>query len=142
MRILVLQEIEGNRERIHLALDPLGFEIISFNSQPRALEYLVSNQVDMIISAVHLQSGNVFDFLKWVKGDSLNNTAKFVFFCAEPTELAKYVWPAVQTAALTLGADRYIAMESFNEHELRQSLADVIAKHNRKREHDRDGKDL
>jgi CheY-like chemotaxis protein len=142
VRILVLQEIEGNRERLHSALNPLGFEIISFDSQPLAIEYLNSNQVDMIVSAVHLQSGNVFDFLKWVRGDSLNGTAKFVFFCAEPSELAKHVWPAVQTAALSLGADQYIAMDSFNEHELRQSLQDVIAKHNRNRKHDHDGQDV
>lgn len=128
VRILVLQEIEGNADKIKDCLQSPSNQITVFHSQPEAMQFLNSSQVDLIITAVHLQSGNVFDFLKWVKGDPINRDAKFVFFCAEPTEVARYVWPAVQTAAITLGADKYIAMECFDENKLRSELEEVLAR--------------
>lgn len=126
MRVLVLQEIEKNAERVKEALTRTDTEIVCFQSQPAAMEYLNGNKVDLIVTAVHLQSGNVFDFLKWVKGDPLNKHSAFVFFCAEPTEVARYVWPAVQTAATVLGADKYITMDHFDRDSLRNQLLEVV----------------
>ncbi len=125
MRVLVLQEIEANAERIKLSLKDCQSEIVCFSSQPEAMKYLIHTSVDLIISAVHLQSGNVFDFLKWVKADPVNQHAAFIFFCAEPNQVAKYVWPAVQTAAHVLGAERFIAMDAFDETVLREHLLDA-----------------
>jgi CheY-like chemotaxis protein len=91
-----------------------------------AMHFLEQNRADLIISAVHLLEGNVFDFLRWTKSDANLRGIPFVFFCAEPTELSRYVSNAVKHAAQILGASRYIAMETFDASEFHAVIADVL----------------
>lgn len=123
-KILVLQEIKNNSIRLHEALPE--HEIIDFNRATEAMNYLRAAPVDMIISAVHLDESNVFDFLQWVKGDPNHRDIPFVFFCAEPTEVARYVSSAIISAARVLGATKYITMQKFDREILRQQVNSIL----------------
>jgi CheY-like chemotaxis protein len=123
-RIVVIHEIARNHKRVRESLPE--HEILAFKQLPSATRFLEKNSADLIISAVHLTEGNVFDFLHWVKADSRLCSIPFVFFCAEPTELAKYVSGAVKSAAQILGASRYMAMDIFDEAAFRATIQEVL----------------
>lgn len=134
-KILVLQEIKKNSVRLHEALPE--HKIIDFEKACDAMNYLRSQSVDMIISAVHLEASNVFDFLQWVKGDPAHRDLPFVFFCAEPTEVAKYVSGAITSAARVLGATKYIAQEEFDHTALTQEVNSILGQYLERTTHDR-----
>lgn len=126
-RIVVLQEIQANMKRVRRSLEPIGHQVIGFSSQPVAVAYLKDEKVDLIISAVHLDEGNVFDFLKWSRSHPTNQTTPFVFFCAEPTEFGKHVFGAVKTAGELLGVSKYILMDTFDTIQFRCEIAKLLA---------------
>lgn len=134
-KILVLQEIKKNSVRLHEALPE--HQIVDFEKACDAMQYLRSQSADMIISAVHLEESNVFDFLQWVKGDPAHRDLPFVFFCAEPTEVAKYVSGAITTAARVLGATKYIAQEQFDQAALKQEVNSILRQYLEGTIHDR-----
>jgi CheY-like chemotaxis protein len=123
-RIVVIHEISANHKRVHDSLPE--HEVLSFRKIPDAMRFMEENDVDLIISAVHLIEGNVFDLLHWVKANRRLRRIPFVYFCAEPTELAKYVSGAIRSAAQILGATRYVAMEEFDQQNFRNIIQEVL----------------
>jgi response regulator RpfG family c-di-GMP phosphodiesterase len=123
-RIVVVHEIAANHERVLRSLPE--HEILPFGQIDQAMHFLEQNRADLIISAVHLLEGNVFDFLRWTKSDANLRGIPFVFFCAEPTELSRYVSNAVKHAAQILGASRYIAMDTFDAAEFHAVITEVL----------------
>lgn len=126
-RIVVLQEIQANMKRVRRSLEPVGHVVIGFSSQPVAVSFLKNEKVDLIISAVHLDEGNVFDFLKWSRSYPTNQSTPFVFFCAEPNQYGKHVFGAVKSAGELLGVSKYILMETFDTIQFRCEIAKLLA---------------
>ena len=115
-KVLVTMEHEKERNQIAVCLERVGHEVTKVDTFHNAMEILRSKDFDLIVSDVHLQNGgSVFDFLRWVKGDPHMHATPFVCFSAEPPEVGKYLADGVRTAARSLGAARYISMESFDE---------------------------
>lgn len=125
-KIVVLQEISSNMKRVQTSLEPVGHTVVGFSSQAEAIDYLRKERVDLIISAVHLINGNVFDFLKWSKSYPTNQATPFIFFCAEPTEFAKHVSGGVKCAGELLGASKYIMMDKFDVIQFRSEIARLL----------------
>jgi CheY-like chemotaxis protein len=114
-KILVTMEHEDQRKLIGNCLEGVGHKVTGVDTFHNAMEILRSADFDLIISDVHLQNGgSVFDFLRWVKGDPYLRGTPFVCFSGEPPEVGKYLADGVRTAARSLGAARYIAMEKFD----------------------------
>lgn len=113
--------------RVRRSLEPIGHVVIGFSSQPVAVAFLKNEKVDLIISAVHLDEGNVFDFLKWARSYPTNQTTPFIFFCAEPTQFGKHVFGAVKSAGELLGVSKYILMETFDTIQFRCEVAKLLA---------------
>lgn len=114
--VLVTMEHEKERNQIAACLERVGHEVTKVDTFHNAMEILRSKDFDLIVSDVHLQNGgSVFDFLRWVKGDPHMHATPFVCFSAEPPEVGKYLADGVRTAARSLGAARYISMETFDE---------------------------
>ena len=114
-KILITMEHEKQRLQIGDCLEAVGHKVTKVDTFHNAMDVLRSADFDLIISDVHLQNGgSVFDFLRWVKGDPHMKATTFVCFSAEPPEVGKYLADGVRTAARSLGAARYIAMEQFD----------------------------
>lgn len=114
-RILITMEHEVQRLEIGNCLESVGHTVTKVDTFHNAMEILRKSDFDLIVSDVHLQNGgSVFDFLRWVKGDPHMCATPFVCFSAEPPEVGKYLADGVRTAARSLGAARYIGMETFD----------------------------
>jgi CheY-like chemotaxis protein len=113
--ILVTMEHADQRNSIGDCLEHVGHKVTKVDTFHNAMEILRTADFHLIISDVHLQNGgSVFDFLRWVKGDPHMRDTPFVCFSAEPPAVGKYLADGVRTAARSLGASRYISMETFD----------------------------
>jgi CheY-like chemotaxis protein len=122
-RILVTMEHPEEMKLITDTLEHVGHCVTKSATFHAAMEILRSADFDMIVCDVHLQNGgNVFDFLRWTKGDPHMKAIPFVCFSAEPPEISKYLSDGVRTAARALGAASYVTMEHFDAHAFRQEI--------------------
>lgn len=124
--ILMVQEIEANVEEIEIALAPLGHELLLAWSVPEAILLVAEHQIDMVICAVHLETGSVFDLLKHIKSSTILRPIKFVFFCQDPDEIALFVNNSVKATAMILGADKYMVAIHLDPEELRTEIESLL----------------
>jgi CheY-like chemotaxis protein len=125
-KILLLQEIEYDQDCVKRALNPDRYELVSTRSYREAIKEIENATFDVIVSAVHLKSGNVFELLQYAKSSQSNKSSPFVFFCAEPSEFARCVSPAIRTAGKVLGADEYITMDPFDENKFKSAIDKLL----------------
>ena len=88
-RILTLEEDPVRVAELRQALDTPGHKLFSFSSTAKALDFLSSSQVDLILCDVHLETSSAFDFLKDVKKINRASGSPFLFYCIEPSQLTK-----------------------------------------------------
>ncbi len=122
-RILTLEDIE-NIDRLKEACKNAGHEVVPVLTIRQAMEFLeLKDHVDVIISATHLQSESVFDFLRRIKAvDSMHRNVPFVMLCLEPGGLARMTSDVVASVAEIMGADHYILMPKFDADELLKQI--------------------
>jgi PleD family two-component response regulator len=125
-RILVLQEMRENVENLRESLEPSGHELVVVNTINAAMHQLKEEQFDMIICAVFLENESVFDFLKICKHDLMYRSIPFVFYCCKTSQFARSVRDGLQIAARTLGAERYVIMESFDAYSLKSQVEECL----------------
>lgn len=125
--ILIMQEIVKNVIDIELSLAPSQHELILSWNVNDALAVLRQRNIDMVICAVHLQSGCVFDLLRFVKVDPVRRQTKFVFFCQDPGEIARFVNSSVKATAMILGADKYIVTTKFDADRFRAEIDSLFS---------------
>ncbi|MBU6452935.1 MAG: response regulator [Cyanobacteria bacterium REEB67] len=113
--ILVTMEHDAERNAIAACMENVGYTVVRVDTFHKAMDCLRKCDFDLLVTDVHLQNGgSVFDFLRWVKGDPHMRGVPFVCFSAEPPLAGNYLSDGVRTAARSLGAARYIAMEKFD----------------------------
>lgn len=124
-RIVILQEIAENAQKIASSLS--DHELLLFDGDAKAKSFLEANPADLIISAVHLSSCDVFEFLRWTKANTSTQNTPFILFCSEPSQIARYVSSDVRLAARALGARGYITMNSFEPTAFRAYIHGVLS---------------
>ncbi len=114
-KILVLEN-EINLGELRQALEPRGHQIVAAESIHDAMELLARGDIEMVVCAVHLVFESVFDFLKQVRSnpDKSRSQLPFVFYCAQPGLIAKFLSETNATASVLLGANKYILMDKFD----------------------------
>jgi len=94
----------------------------------RAQALLCVQNVDLIISDVHLENGgSVFDFLRVVKWSERTAAIPFVLFSLKPTSVAKYLADGTRITARILGAVKYIEMDIFDSARFQQEINGLLA---------------
>jgi CheY-like chemotaxis protein len=126
-RILTLEN-EENIEKLKNACKAAGHEVVPMLTIKHAMAFLeTKDHVDCIVAAAHLQNESVFEFLRRVRsaGSHLKDSP-FVVLCADPGLLARVTSPAVETAAKSMGADKYVLMSEFDAHRLIEEITPLL----------------
>lgn len=111
-RILVLCEPneEGQSQIVSLLTD-LNKRLFLAQRADQALEILWHEEIHLIVSAVHLEESDAYDFLTTVKGDMRLHEIPFVFICLPGTQVARHINHTLELAANALGATKYLSTE-------------------------------
>lgn len=113
-KILALEESELHQAELRLALESPGHQLHSTESLYGAMDYLKTYKVDIIISDVHLENVSAFEFLRGVKAYQPAANIPFLFYCIEPSPLAKSFFETIKVSAQKLGATDVVYLEHFD----------------------------
>jgi len=128
-QILGLIELPENAEAISKSLAQSGHKIVVTTTFTQAKVVLARSRVDLIISEVHLQNGgSVFDFLMWIRRDPATNKTPFVLFSSQRSDTARYLEDGIRITARTLGATKYIVMDSFDTNDFCEQIDSLLPK--------------
>jgi CheY-like chemotaxis protein len=137
-RILIVHDQEERRQQMKESLEPMH-KVIIREDIATAMTFLREQErrlndtpIDLIISAVHLDSGDelsVFDFLKWSQGNPQLKPVPFILLCSEPSRVARFVKDAVRNAGQALGAAGYIIMDTFDAKSFLCELETYLPEH-------------
>jgi len=110
-KICVLQEGPGDQLEIRLSLE--GFHELIVVESARQIMDLPARSVDLIISRVYLERGNVFAVLNDLKRSEQYRNVPFVCFSGLHTRVSRQLDPVLADASMRLGADGYIVLDNY-----------------------------
>jgi two-component system cell cycle response regulator len=101
-RILVVDDSATNRELIYQTLVPFGYEVHLSHTVHAAMEFASSNDLDLILSDLHMPGEDGFNFVRRVKADARLAKLPFMF-------ISSSVWGEQErTLAMQLGVSRFL----------------------------------
>lgn len=130
-RILIFREDPGPLKPLRKALQA-HHELVFAEKLPEAMQILRDNSFDLIICRVHMDTANIFDFIKALREDEALAAIPFVCLSSERSQLSKFLDTNLEHAALICGADRYLVLNQFctgdtcDFEALRKAIEDVL----------------
>jgi CheY-like chemotaxis protein len=125
--ILVLFERNSDLAQIKGILSNPFYAYQPVNSMQSALELLQRRRIDMVISGVHLENTDSYEFLNRVKADERLKMIPFVFVSLRRSDVARCVDHGLSLAARALGASRYLSIDINSPPEIRNEIADCFS---------------
>ena len=111
-KILILQEQPTEKAALKRSLET-RHELKFVSRADDALLYLKDQNVDLVITRVHLDYGNLFSFLKALKDDPQLSATPVICFCGMLSKCASVQHEFLMNATRIYGATDYLALEHF-----------------------------
>jgi PleD family two-component response regulator len=110
--IMILKERTTNMDALRNSLQP-HHKLFFAADIATAMQVLQCQEIDLIVSAVHTENANVFEFIRSIRSDSYLFAIPLICFCGDETEMAAYLDRTLARAALLCGADKYVCVDQF-----------------------------
>ncbi|MDI1310255.1 MAG: EAL domain-containing protein [Methylotenera sp.] len=111
MKILIAEDDENSRHLLEVVLSSNGYEVISFDNGFKALVYLKTNAVDLIVSDILMPEMDGYGLCREVKQNPYLQNIPFIFYTATYTSAQD------ERFAMSLGATKFLVkpmmMEDF-----------------------------
>jgi diguanylate cyclase (GGDEF)-like protein len=120
MKILVAEDDENSRQLLETILSAEGYEVVSFENGLKALAYLQTELVDLIVSDILMPEMDGYGLCRAVKQNHNLQKIPFIFYTAT------YTTPQDERFAISLGANRFLVKPMVMP-ELLKIIADVIS---------------
>ncbi len=130
-RVLLLQEVEVDRQAITRALSQLNYDVIQSRTVTESVDTLraTSSRIAVVLAALHLEHESSFDLLRDMRSDANFNQVPFLFCCLRPSQFTTAMTEVLSVAAKILGAEDLIIQEALNadfiDRRIRCALADI-----------------
>ncbi len=120
MKILVAEDDENSRQLLEAVLSAEGYEVVSFDNGLKALAYLQTETVDLIVSDILMPEMDGYGLCRAVKQNHNLQKIPFIFYTAT------YTTPQDERFAISLGANRFL-IKPMVMPELLKIIADTIS---------------
>jgi len=124
--ILALKERPEYANALKKLIEPHGYQVLIAHTVEEALETLQIEEIDMVIVAIHLQVGNVFDLIRAIRNDQSLKEIPIVCLNINPGRCADYLNDSLEVASKQLGVNRFITMHSYDAKELWKQLDKML----------------
>jgi CheY-like chemotaxis protein len=128
-QILVLCEPNDGQREIMSMLTAFEHRCLFVDRLSEAYEILEQEQIELIISAVHLEKSDTYEFLTRVKTSNQWKEIPFVFLCLPGTKVARHINHTLKMAAKALGASKYLSLENHNIAWVQEEIASCLPHH-------------
>ena len=102
MKILVAEDDENSRHLLEVVLTSAGYEVVSFDNGLKALTYLHSKPIDLIISDILMPEMDGYGLCREVKQSQYLQKIPFIFYTATYTSAQD------EHLAMSLGATKFL----------------------------------
>ena len=119
MKILIAEDIESSRVLLETVLAAEGYEVVAFENGLKALAYLQTQIVDLIISDILMPEMDGYGLCRAVKQNLYLQNIPFIFYTAT------YTSSQDERFALSLGATKFL-VKPMASLDLLKVIADVI----------------
>lgn len=124
-RVLILGN--GHSDEICAGCLQEGHEVVSVKTSQEALDFLKSHDhVDAAVAPAFMDGETVFDFLLGLRGMPENESVRIMILSTEPSQLAQFCTPAVESAAKKLGAYKFITVPVFRLTDVMKELTAIL----------------
>ncbi len=120
MKILVAEDDENSRQLLEAVLSAEGYEVVSFENGLKALAYLQTELVDLIISDILMPEMDGYGLCRAVKQNHNLQKVPFIFYTAT------YTTSQDERFAISLGANRFLVKPMMMP-DLLKIITDVIS---------------
>ncbi len=120
MKILVAEDDESSRQLLETVLRAEGYEVVSFDNGLKALAYLQTDTVDLIISDILMPEMDGYGLCRAVKQNQNLKKIPFIFYTAT------YTSPQDERFAISLGANKFL-IKPMVMSDLLKIIAEVLA---------------
>lgn len=131
MRARVLVRLDQRESRTILSeiLEP-EYELIYAQNIRSALQLLRTEQFNVIICEVGLESENMFDMMRQVKADAAMRSLPFVCFSATRLSLSSTMRDSLQISTSAMGACKFIDVQQYGSNftAIARAIGDLIEK--------------
>lgn len=124
--VLVLCEPDGGEAEILNLLSFADYRLFFAYGLAEAFEILSREPIQLIVSAVHLEDSDSYEFLNRVKTSPRWQEIPFVFLCLKRTQIASYVDHVLALAAKALGASMYASLDKHNRGKIQSDIASCL----------------
>ncbi|MEQ1600053.1 MAG: response regulator, partial [Methylotenera sp.] len=119
MKIIVTESDDSSRQLLETALSAEGYEVVSFDDGLKALAYLQSETVDLIISDILMPEMDGYGLCRAVKQNQNLKKIPFIFYTAT------YTSSQDERFAISLGANKFL-IKPMEMPDLLKIIAEVI----------------
>ena len=102
MKILIAEDSESSRVLLETVLAAEGYEVVAFENGLKALAYLQTQIVDLIVSGILMSEVDGYCLCKAVKQNLNLQNIPFIFYTAT------YTSPQDERFAISMGATKFL----------------------------------
>ena len=102
MKILIAEDSESSRVLLKTALVAEGYEVVAFENGSKALAYLETQMVDLIVSDILMPEMDGYGLCREVKQNSYLENIPFIFYTST------YTSPQDERFAISMGATKFL----------------------------------
>jgi DNA-binding response OmpR family regulator len=127
-KILVLKDRPEYAQALKELIEPHSYKVLPVHTIEQAMDAMQREEVNMIIVAIHLKEGNVFDFIRAVRENANKKIKEVPIVCINlnPRLHARYLNDSLMISAKALGANRFITMEPYDPAALWQEMQTML----------------
>lgn len=131
-KILTLKDRPEYALALKDLIEPHGYEVLVVHTIEEACLTLHREAVNMVIVAVHLHEGNVFDFLRTVRADPNPAINKLPIICLNlnPRLHTRFLNESLEISAKALGANKFITMQPYDAATLWAQIKQMLPEEN------------
>lgn len=125
-QVLVIEQDGRQFEQLKQCFLAKGHKAWRATTVAEALTFLNRYGVDLILCTVHLEEGDVFEFLRTVKSSAKQKHIPFVFYCLDELRRERFATPVITCAGKALGARKYVLLTKFDGARFWDEVEDCI----------------
>lgn len=134
-QILILEQHKRQFQFVKQCVEAKGHKLFWSAKPDEALQSLEKFAFDLIICAVNLDDGDVFEFLRAVKENKATAAIPFVFCSADQDRTQRFATSVIKAGGQALGARKYILPSSYDASaELWNELQDCLPEESLKKD--------
>jgi CheY-like chemotaxis protein len=125
-RILILEDNKDNQAALARCIESLGHEAITVSQVAQAIDCISAQNVDLLISGLHLEHDSAFELIKRWKKTEKHNDVPLLFVSTRRNAISNALDGSIKTIVKALGADAVLSTDGIDSAKLCETIDKLL----------------